>query len=210
MKKYSDRICLRSYSNVYYDKKTFDNCRFFVEQNHSQNCTVPKNTSSMIISSQSQISDISWLIYLWRLVQSNDLQYLDYFNPYDAKPKIQSDVHKSKSKFVNIICMTKSIITKDAGHVFLPASVEDHILLSFVRSEPTLGNKKFSLMKIFNIYSCDCKFVIFCFALLLPQILDNFHNQGLFWNLMVLTISQHPLLVKFDLVWADILEVKDI
>ena len=103
--------------------------------------------------------------------------------------------------------MTKSIITKDAGHVFLPASVEDHILLSFVRSEPTLGNKKFSLMKIFNIYSCDCKFVIFCFALLLPKI--KFQKQYQFWNLLVLTISKHPPHVQFDQVLAEIMEVKD-
>ena len=37
--------------------------------------------------------------------------------------------------------------------------------------------------------------IIFCFALLLPQMLDNFLNQDQFWNLLVLTISKHPLLV---------------
>ena len=41
---------------------------------------------------------------------------------------------------------------------------------------------------IFLIYSHDHKFVVFCFALLLPQILDKFQNQK-FWNLLVLTIS---------------------
>ena len=58
-------------------------------------------------------------------------------------------------------------------------------------------------------YSCDPKFVLFCFALLLPQILDDFQNQGQFWNLLVLTISKHPLLVQFDQVLAEIFEVKD-
>ena len=60
-----------------------------------------------------------------------------------------------------------------------------------------------------RIYSRDHKFVVFCFALLLPQILDYFQNQGQFWNLLVLTISKHPLLVQFDQVLAEIFEVKD-
>ena len=47
-------------------------------------------------------------------------------------------------------------------------------------------------------YSRDHKFIVFCFALLLPQILDYFQNQGQFWNLLVLTISKHPLLVQFE------------
>ena len=29
---------------------------------------------------------------------------------------------------------------------------------------------------------CGIKFGKFCFALLLPQILDNFQNQGQFWK----------------------------
>ena len=65
--------------------------------------------------------------------------------------------------------------------------------------------------KIFTcpIYSGGNKFVIFCFALLLLQILDNFQNQGQFWNLLVLTISKHPLHVQFDQVLAEIFDVKD-
>ena len=59
------------------------------------------------------------------------------------------------------------------------------------------------------IYSRDHKFVVFCSALLLPQILDYFQNQGQFWNLLVLTISKHPLLVQFDKVLAEIFEVKE-
>ena len=58
-------------------------------------------------------------------------------------------------------------------------------------------------------YSRDHKFVVFCFALLLPKILDDFQDQGQFWNLLVLTISKHPLLVQFDQVLAEIFEVKD-
>ena len=58
-------------------------------------------------------------------------------------------------------------------------------------------------------YSRDHKFVVFCFALLLPQILDKFQNQCQFWNLLVLTISKHPLHVQFDQVLAEIMEVKD-
>ena len=59
------------------------------------------------------------------------------------------------------------------------------------------------------IYSSGNKFVIFCFAQLLPQILDNFQKQGQLWNLLVLTISIHPLHVQFDQVLAEIFEVKD-
>ena len=51
--------------------------------------------------------------------------------------------------------------------------------------------------------------IIFCFALFLPQMLDNFLNQDQFWNLLVLTISKHPLLVQFDKVLAEIFEVKE-
>ena len=58
-------------------------------------------------------------------------------------------------------------------------------------------------------YSCDPKFVVFCFALLLPQILDDFQNQGQFRNLLVLTISKHPLCVHFEQVFAEIFGVKD-
>ena len=54
------------------------------------------------------------------------------------------------------------------------------------------------------LYSNGNKFVIFCFALLIPQILDNFQKQGQFWNLLVLTISKHPLHVQFDQVLAEI------
>ena len=50
----------------------------------------------------------------------------------------------------------------------------------------------------YHMYSRDHKFVVFCFALLLPQILDDFQNQGQFWILQVLTISKHPLLVQFN------------
>ena len=63
--------------------------------------------------------------------------------------------------------------------------------------------------KSYSIYSCDHKFVVFCFALLLPQILDKFQNQCQFWNLLVLTVSKHPLQVQFNQVLAEIMEVKD-
>ena len=43
--------------------------------------------------------------------------------------------------------------------------------------------------KTIQEYSQDHKFIIFCFALLLQQILDNFQNQGQFSNLLVLMIS---------------------
>ena len=59
------------------------------------------------------------------------------------------------------------------------------------------------------IYSRDHKFVVFCFVLLLQQILDKFQNQCQFWKLLVLTISKHPLHVQFDQVLAEIFEVKD-
>ena len=60
-----------------------------------------------------------------------------------------------------------------------------------------------------EMYSRDHKFVVFCFVLLLQQILDKFQNQCQFWKLLVLTISKHPLYVQFDQVLAEILEVKD-
>ena len=53
------------------------------------------------------------------------------------------------------------------------------------------------------------KVCIFCFALLIPQILVNFQNQGLIWNLLVQTFSKDPLHVQFDQVLAEIFEVKD-
>ena len=59
------------------------------------------------------------------------------------------------------------------------------------------------------IYSRDHKFVVFCFVLLLPQILEKFQNQCQLGNLLVLTISKHPLHVQLDQVLAEILEVKD-
>ena len=58
------------------------------------------------------------------------------------------------------------------------------------------------------LYSSGNKFVIFWFAQLLPQILDNFQNQGQFQNLQVLTISKHPLHVQFGQVLAEIFDVK--
>ena len=60
-----------------------------------------------------------------------------------------------------------------------------------------------------NMYSSGKKSVVFCFALLLPQILVDFQNQGQIWNLLVLTFSKHPLHVQFDQVLAEIFEVKD-
>ena len=49
------------------------------------------------------------------------------------------------SKYENIFLNLKlphgkvgSLITKDVGHVFLPALVEGRLLLSFVISDPTL------------------------------------------------------------------------
>ena len=59
------------------------------------------------------------------------------------------------------------------------------------------------------MYSSGKKSVIFCFALLLPQILVDFQNQGQIWNLLVLTFSKHPLHVQFDQVLPEIFEVKD-
>ena len=59
------------------------------------------------------------------------------------------------------------------------------------------------------IYSRDHKFVVFCFVLLLPQILEKFQNQCQLGNLLVLTISKHPLLVQFDQDLAEIFEVKE-
>ena len=53
------------------------------------------------------------------------------------------------------------------------------------------------------------KVCIFCFALLIPQILVNFQNQGLIWNLLVQTFSKDPLHVQFDQVLAEIFEVKE-
>ena len=58
-------------------------------------------------------------------------------------------------------------------------------------------------------YSSGKKSVILCFALLLPQILVDFQNQGQIWNLLVLTFPKHPLHVQFDQVLAEIFEVKD-
>ena len=60
-----------------------------------------------------------------------------------------------------------------------------------------------------SIYSTGRKSWIFCFALLLPQILVNFRNQGQIWNLLVLTYSKHPLHVQFDHILAEIFEFKD-
>ena len=73
------------------------------------------------------------------------------------------------------------------------------------------GEDRYSFFSIYAdcIYSGGNKFVIFCFALLLPKILANFQNQGQFKNLLVLTISKHPLHVQFDQVLAEIFEVKD-
>ena len=73
-----------------------------------------------------------------------------------------------------------------------------------------LRKQKIKFWKIYIwLYSSGNKFIIFCFALLLLQILDNYQNQGQFWNLLVLTISRHPLYVQFDQVLAEIFEVKD-
>ena len=54
-------------------------------------------------------------------------------------------------------------------------------------------------------YSRGENFVIFCFSLFFQKILDNFHNQGQFWNLLFLMISKHPLQVQYDQVLAEIL-----
>ena len=47
-----------------------------------------------------------------------------------------------------------------------------------------------------SIYSTGRKSWIFCFALLLPQILVNFQNQGQIWNLLNLTLSKHVSLTS--------------
>ena len=62
---------------------------------------------------------------------------------------------------------------------------------------------------LFRIYSSSHKSSIFCFAQLLLQILVIYQNQGQFWNLQVLTFSNHPLQVQFDQALAEIFEVKD-
>ena len=54
-------------------------------------------------------------------------------------------------------------------------------------------------------YSRGENFVIFYFSLFFQKILDNFHNQGQFWNLLFLMISKHPLQVQYDQVLAEIL-----
>ena len=61
----------------------------------------------------------------------------------------------------------------------------------------------------FGLYSSSHKSSIFCFAQLLLQILVIYQNQGQFWNLQVLTFSNHPLQVQFDQALAEIFEVKD-
>ena len=66
-----------------------------------------------------------------------------------------------------------------------------------------------TIFQKYQIYSTGTKSWIFCFALLLPQILVNFQNQGQIWNLLVLTFSKHPLHVQFDQVLPEIFEVKD-
>ena len=92
-----------------------------------------------------------------------------------------------------------------------------HLSVLICNSHDTLNDQyqlyqtvRTELKRLFILYSRDHKFVVFCFALLLPQILDYFQNQGQFWNLLVLTISKHPLLVQFDQVLAEIFEVKEI
>ena len=54
-------------------------------------------------------------------------------------------------------------------------------------------------------YSTSRKSLIFCFALLLLQIVVNFQNQGKIWNLLVITFLIHPLHVQFDQVLAEYL-----
>ena len=61
------------------------------------------------------------------------------------------------------------------------------------------------LLVLKTIYSSRYKYVIVCFALLLPQILDNYQNWDQFWTLLVQTISKHPLHVQFDQVSVEIL-----
>ena len=46
-----------------------------------------------------------------------------------------------------------------------------------------------------------------CFGLFLPLVLVKFENQGQFWNLNVLRIPKHPLIVEFDEELAEILRV---
>ena len=59
------------------------------------------------------------------------------------------------------------------------------------------------------LYSSGKKSVVFCFGLLLPQILVDFQNQGQIWNLLVLMFSKHLLHVQFVQVLPEILEAKD-
>ena len=79
-------------------------------------------------------------------------------------------------------------------------------LLSFDKTEDI--KQCVYMNEILPIYSSGKKSVIFCFALLLPQILVDFQNQGQIWNLLVLTFSKHPLHVQFDQVLAEIFVLK--
>ena len=45
-----------------------------------------------------------------------------------------------------MIAKVESLITKDVGHVFLPALVGDCLLVSFVISYPTLLHYNFSVL----------------------------------------------------------------
>ena len=52
-----------------------------------------------------------------------------------------------------MIAKVGSLITKDVGHVFLPALVGDRLLLSFVISERTLAQYRFVLNLIDFLFS---------------------------------------------------------
>ena len=57
-------------------------------------------------------------------------------------------------------------------------------------------------------YSTGRKSSIFCFALLLPQIVFNFQNQGQIWNLLVLTFQNTPYMYNLTKFWLRYLRLK--
>ena len=104
-----------------------------------------------------------------------------------------------------------AILIEHVSHLSSNPVTLKSINISFLWSLPTYwnSNSQLHLKSLLGLYSSGNKFVIFCFAQLLLQILDNYQNQGQFWNLLVLTISKHPLHVQFNQVLAEIFEVKD-
>ena len=104
-----------------------------------------------------------------------------------------------------------AILIEHVSHLSSNPVTLKSINISFLWSLPTYwnSNSQSHLKSLLGLYSSGNKFVILCFAQLLLQILDNYQNQGQFWNLLVLTISKHPLHVQFNQVLSEIFWVKD-